>query len=67
MNLLWCARPLAGPWDGSARSRRSPAWPSLGDETKVVRRAAAEALRAMGNRFNGSHGRARPRPSSTGW
>ena len=26
----------------------------LGDETKVVRRAAAEALRLMGNRFNGS-------------
>ena len=27
----------------------------LGDESKVVRRAAAEALRLMGNRFNGSH------------
>ncbi len=27
----------------------------LGDESKVVRRAAAEALRFMGNRFNGSH------------
>ena len=27
----------------------------LGDETKVVRRAAAEALRLMGNRINGSH------------
>ena len=27
----------------------------LGDETKVVRRAAAEALRLMGNRLNGSH------------
>ncbi len=27
----------------------------LGDESKVVRRSAAEALRLMGNRFNGSH------------
>ena len=27
----------------------------LGDETKVVGRAAAEALRLLGNRFNGSH------------
>jgi HEAT repeat protein len=27
----------------------------LGDESKVVRRGAAEALRLMGNRFNGSH------------
>ena len=27
----------------------------LGDESKVVRRAAAEALRLRGNRFNGSH------------
>ena len=27
----------------------------LGDESKVVSRAAAESLRLMGNRFNGSH------------
>jgi HEAT repeat protein len=27
----------------------------LGDESKVVRRSAAEALRLMGNRLNGSH------------
>ena len=37
----------------------------LGDESKVVRRAAAEALRLIGNRLNGSSGRARPRPSSS--
>ena len=52
----WCARPLAGRWDASATKRRSPAWPDAwATRAKVVRRAAAEALRLMGNRLNGSH------------
>ena len=38
----------------------------LGDESKVVRRAAAEALRLMGNRLNGSHSPGEtPEPGST--
>ncbi len=44
---------------GDAQSIQSLA-KCLGDESKVVRRAAAEALRLIGNRFNGSH-----RPTET--
>ena len=56
MNRRWCATPPAGRWDVSATTRRSRGLARcLGDESKVVRRAAAEALRLDRQPVNGSH------------
>ena len=47
----WCATPRAGRWRGSADAGALAAVAArLGDESKVVQRAAAEAVRSIGNR-----------------
>ena len=49
----WCGSPPARPSRGSAANRPlSPLAGRLGDESKVVQRASAEALRLIGNRLN---------------
>ena len=55
--LVRCAPAPAGRRRSPGRRRRpiAKAWTKcLGDESKVVRRASAEALRMIGNRLNGS-------------
>ena len=55
MNHRSCGTRPAGRWVGSADARSIASLAKcLGDESKVVRRAAAEALRLIGNRLNGS-------------